>query len=78
MKIRNYTFENSDFVPFTSGEIYRRIFKIKVNSSPREDAIQNVFLKNIPFEYVKKILSHLINRAISLGILKNRKKLKSL
>jgi endonuclease/exonuclease/phosphatase family metal-dependent hydrolase len=76
MKIRNYTFENSDFVPFTSGEIYSRIYKIKVNTSPGEDEIQNVFLKNIPFEYVKKILSHLINRAISSGIPKKWKKAK--
>jgi len=66
--IKRHSFKSDDFIPFTSGEIYKKIYKLKVNSSPGEDDIQNLFLKNLPFEYVKSILCHLVNRSIASGI----------
>jgi len=61
---KGHKFESNDYIPFTLGEIYKKINKIKVSSSPGEDDIQNILLKNLPFDYVRTLLYHLINKAI--------------
>ncbi len=73
---KGHKFESNDYIPFTLGEIYKKINKIKVSSSPGEDDIQNILLKNLPFDYVRTLLYHLINKAIKLGIPQNWKKAK--
>jgi hypothetical protein len=53
--VQEFSLEGDDFVPFSSSEIYLTIKNIKNNTSPGEDLIQNIFLKEIPYEYIKKI-----------------------
>jgi len=65
---KKHKFKSNNFTPFTSGEIYEKIYKTKVNSLPGEDDIQNIFLKNLPFDYVKSVLNVLVNRSIASGI----------
>jgi len=69
--VHEFSLEGDDFVPFSSSEIYLTIKNIKINTSPGEDLIQNIFLKEIPYEYIKKILSVLVNRSINCGIPKS-------
>ena len=51
--VQELSLEGDDFVPFNSHEIYLAIKYIKNNTSPGEDLIQNIFLKEIPDEYGK-------------------------
>ena len=74
--VQEFSLEGDDFVPFSSSEIYLTIKNIKNNTSPGEDLIQNIFLKEIPYEYIKKILSVLVNRSINCGIPKSWKSAK--
>ena len=74
--VQEFSLEGDDFVPFSSSEIYLTIKNIKNNTSPGEDLIQNIFLKEIPYEYIKKILSVLVNRSIKCGIPKSWKSAK--
>jgi len=48
-------------------EIINVIKKIKV-SFPGEDQIHNIFLKNLPYDYVNKVLAPPVNRSIDTGI----------
>ena len=57
-----------DFSPFNSIEIYRTIKKLNSDTSPGADKIHNIILKNLPYDFIDKILSKLINRAIKFGL----------
>ena len=65
-EIKMHNFNNSDIQYINMNEIYKVLNKLKIGKSPGGDKIQNVFLKNLPFNYVK-ILLHLSNLAITMG-----------
>lgn len=58
----------NDFIPFSTFDIIKAIRKIKIISAPGGDQIQNIVLKNIPYDYISKVLSVLVNRSIESGI----------
>ena len=62
-----YKFKN-DLIPFFTYEIIKSIKKIKISSSPGQDKIHNIFLKNLPYYYVNKVLTPLVNRSVDTGI----------
>ena len=39
---------------FNERDLYKIINKLKINSFPGRDCIQNIFFKHLPFEYIKK------------------------
>jgi len=53
--VNKHEFSN-DYLPFSTHEIIKTIKKLKVNSSPGLDRLQNIFLKNLPYDYVSKVL----------------------
>ena len=63
-EVKNHNFDNTDLQVLDLNEIYKVLNNLKIGKSPGIDQIQNVFLKNLPFNYVK-ILLHLSNLAIS-------------
>jgi len=65
--VSEYKFKN-DLIPFTTYEIIKAIKKIKISSSPGVDKIHNIFLKNMPYDYVHKVLAPLVNRSVDTGI----------
>ena len=67
---------SSDFVPFSTHDIIKAIKKIKINSAPGDDQLHNILLKKIPYDYIDKVLSVLINRAVDSGIPNEWKKAK--
>ena len=66
-------FSKGGFIPVSTRELIKAIKKLKINSSPGDDGIQNIFLKKLPFEYVQKVLLRLINLAFCKGIPKDWK-----
>ena len=66
--VSNFKFHSDDFLPYNTGEIIKTINKIRSNTSPGEDQVQNIFLKHLPYEYVRKVLAVLVNRAVTEGI----------
>jgi len=66
--VSEFKFNSDDFIPYNTGEIIKTINKIHANTSPGEDQVQNIFLKHLPFEYVSKMLSVLVNRVVTEGI----------
>ncbi len=65
-----------DYLPLSTYEIIQTIKKLKVNSSPGLDRLQNIFLKNLPYDYVSKVLSVLVNRAVDKGTLEDWEEVK--
>ena len=57
-------------------KIWKAIQKIKINSAPGDDQIHNILLKNIPHDYISKVLNVLVNRAVVSGIPEEWKKAK--
>ncbi len=72
--LENLNLENIPFVPFSSNELVKRISKLKVNSASGSDSVQNLFIKQAPFEYVRKVVLVLLNKAIEHGIPSDWKK----
>ena len=66
--VSNFKFHSDDFLPYNTGEIIKTINKIQANTSPGEAQVQNIFLKHLPYEYVSKMLSALVNRVVTEGI----------
>ena len=73
VKLLNFS---DDFLPFSTFDLVKAIQKIKVGSSPGEDTLHNILLKNIPYDYLNRVLSVLVNRAVSTGIPNEWKKAK--
>ena len=61
-------FSNSNFIPYNTIEIVKAIKKLKLNSAPGVDGIQNIFLKKLPYDFINKLLVKLINKSINSGI----------
>ena len=66
--VDNLDFSNSNFLPFNTIEIVKAIKKLKLNSAPGVDGIQNIFLKKLPYDFINKLLLKLINKSINSGI----------
>ena len=66
----------NDYRSFSPIVIQKALESLKIDSAPGHDQIHNLFLKNIPFIYTKKILFYLVNRSIEFGMPKNWKKAK--
>ena len=49
---------------FNINDIFTAINKLGIGKSPGEDGIHNIFLKNLPFDYVKKFILRLVNLSI--------------
>ena len=55
--VSQFKFNSDDFIPYNKGEIIKTINKIHANTLPGEDQVQNIFLKHLPDEYVRKLLA---------------------
>ena len=51
----------SENIHFNIGDIYKILNKLKLGKSPGEDGIHNIFLKNLPFDYINKFILRLVN-----------------
>ena len=67
---------SNDYIRFSTYDIIKAIQKIKINSAPGDDQIHNILLKNIPHDYISKVLNVLVNRAVVSGIPEEWKKAK--
>ena len=66
--VKSKDFASGNFDSFTSKELAKVVNKLKINSSPGGDNIHNLFLKKLPFEYIKNVLLKLVNRAAKSGM----------
>ena len=73
LAVKNLDSESCEFIPFTVGDLMKKIKHLKIKSSPGGDDIHNLFIKETPFDYVKKVLLVLMNRSINTGIPKEWK-----
>ena len=71
ISVKSKDFTSGNFDSFTSKELVKVVNKLKINSSPGGDNIHNLFLKKLPFEYIKKVLLKLVKRKYSLTFLRH-------
>ena len=45
-------------------EIFKIVNKLKLGKSPGEDGINNIFLRNLAFDYMNKFMLRLINLSL--------------
>ena len=55
-KIKVNKVVEKDFISFSISKLFKVINKLKVNSSPWSGQMQNIFLKNLPYDFLSKVL----------------------
>ncbi len=67
-EVSNYIYSSDQSRPFSTFEIIKVMKNTEVSSSPGEDKLHNMLIKNLPYNYVNKVLSVLVNRVVVSGI----------
>ena len=66
--VQKFNFSETNIEFFSSSELIKVLNRLKINSSPGCDGIENIFLKRLPFEYSKNVLLKLFNLCLKEGI----------
>ena len=66
--VNNLDTNNCKVDLFITRDIYKVLSKLKNSSSPGPDGIFNIFIKKLPFEYIRKVLLKLLNLTLYKGM----------